>query len=166
MCNLQYIFIGLQNFLITGHKRLNFVLSLVLQREHYGTGDGSELEREREREREREKTSFVLFPSRQNLYSPGCVKGYPHRAEGECDTRAFLRSSFLCPSIITSLTSLRKNNDFHDRFSFVSFIFPCVHLLRVCINRRNLIAYYLAVNFITKESYLLSPGLLILLDII
>lgn len=41
-----------------------------------------ELEKNPEKERH--------WTSRENLYSPGCVKGYPHHAEGECNTRAFL----------------------------------------------------------------------------
>lgn len=98
-----------------------------------------------------EETFFVLFLSHGNLYYRGCVKGYPHRVEGECDTRAFLRpSSLMCLSFDNYFSdfSHKKQRLSRDRFLFVSFISLCTHWLRVCINRCNLIAYISRGNFI------------------
>lgn len=87
-------------------------------------------------------------PSRGNLYFSGRVKGCLHRVEGECDTRAFLRSRR--PSIITSPTS-HKNNDFLATGSRLSRLFPIasVRFACICVYRHNLIASYL-VNSVMK----------------
>lgn len=75
-------------------------------------------------------------PLGKTYISPGCVKGYPHRAEGECNTRAFplpVLPSRACPSIITSLTSLtKKKTTTFSRQVRLSRLFPFASIRLAC----------------------------------